>query len=228
MFNWLKKLVKPEVVYIPAPAQTEIPSEPLPKLHERKIHLGIVVGHDKKDGGATMHGSGMSEYEYGKKVLESCLKQAKDFPGLEVTGIFRDGHGIRGAYNEAVAKKCDAVVELHFNASQGSATGSLTLCTPDVNDVDFAHEVHNNICKAFNRIGQSRGVMVIGKTTRGSACVYAFKDGVNCLVEPFFGDNKAEAELGIKVLDTYARSILQGTFNWGVKSDLISARQIQG
>lgn len=227
MFKWIKSLIKPDVVVIPAPPLPDIPTELLPKLHERKIHLGIIVGHDKKDQGATML-DGTTEYQYGKKVLESCMKQMEKFPGLVVSGIFRDGQGIRGAYNESAAKKCDAVVELHFNASNGGATGSLTLCTPDVNDVEFAHEIHNNICRAFDRKGQSRGVMVIGKTTRGSACVYAFPDGVNCLVEPFFGDNKSDAELGQKKLEAYALSILQGAFNWGVKSDLISARQIQG
>lgn len=226
MFKFLKNLFKPEIKYIPAPPSEalEIKEEKLPLPHERRVHLGIIVGHTKKDGGAQMVETGENEYEYGKKVLNAILKKAESFSGLEVSGILRDDIGIRGAYDQARSIGCDAVVELHFNAANGSASGSLTLCTPDKNDLDFSHEIHNHICKAFNRVGTSRGVMVIGKTTRGSACIYAFPDGVNCLVEPFFGDNKADAKLGREKIEAYAQAICQGTFNWAIKNDLISPK----
>ena len=167
--------------------------------------------------------TGESEYEYGKKVLNAIVGHAEKFHGLIVSGIFRDEGGIRGAYEQAKVIGCDAVIELHFNASAGAAHGSLTLCTPDKNDLDFAHEIHNNICKAFNRVGSSKGVIVIGKTVRGSANIYAFPLGVNCLVEPFFGDNASDAKLGREKLDAYALALLQGTFNWAVKQDLLKS-----
>src|SRR3989337_4219198 len=138
MFDFLKKIFVPApvVVAIPKPVEAipQIKDEVLPQPNERVVHLGIVVGHTKKEGGAKLCTTKMSEYEYSSKVLESLIKQSKDYPSLKVSGIFRDEVGIHGAYAKAKSFKCDAVVELHFNAFNGSQRGSQTLCTPDKND----------------------------------------------------------------------------------------------
>lgn len=217
MFGWFKKKS------LPAPEIKPIEAVPLPKPHERIVHVGIIVGHDKKDQGAVMdHPSKLSEYAYHKELANKILAVAEEkFPKLIVSVIFRDEIGIHGAYQKAKEKMCDCVIELHFNATEGhKATGTLTLCTPDANDVEFAHIMHKQLCKAFNRIGDSLGVNVVGKSTRGAPNVYAFPDGVNCLVEPFFGDS--EAELGITKQGAYGEAILEGVMLWAIQHDLLS------
>ncbi len=221
MFRWLFKK-SPPVVLIAPPKSENIPDANLPTLSEQMVHLGIVVGHSQKDGGAILkHTSKMSEYQYGLRVAEAIEYKAKAyFPKIKVSVILRDDIGISGAYDRARGLGCDCVVELHFNAHNSKATGSLTLCTPDGGDVEFAHIIHKFICKTFGRTGDSMGVAVIGRSVRGAGNVYAFPEGVNCLVEPFFGDS--EAELGISKIDEYAECILSATTQWAVKLDLIS------
>jgi N-acetylmuramoyl-L-alanine amidase len=218
MFGWFKKKQQS----LPAPQVVEIKAEPLPQAHERIVHVGFVVGHDKKAQGAVMVGaSELTEYQYNKEIANKILEIAtKDYPTLKVSIIFRDGVGIAGAYQKAKELLCDCVIELHFNASEGKkATGTETLCTPDANDVEFAHIIHKQLCQVFGRDGNSRGVVVIGKSVRGAPNVYAFPDGVNCLVEPFFGDS--EAKLGIEKEGDYANALLQAVMSWAVKHDLL-------
>ncbi len=217
MFGWFKSkqpaIAAPSIV---------IKSEPLPQTKDQFIHLGIVVGHDKKEQGAVMdHQTKMTEYLFNKGLANKILAIAdQQFPKLKVSVILRDGQGIHGAYQEAKNKNCDAVIELHFNASANKqAKGTVTLCTPDLNDVEFAHVIHSQICKVFNRAGESMGVVVVGKSVRGAPNVYAFPEGVNCLLEPFFGDT--EAADGIAKEEECAKAILQAVMTWGMKKDLI-------
>jgi N-acetylmuramoyl-L-alanine amidase len=220
MFGWLFKKSSPVVLI--APPKAEIPDAKLPTLNEQMVHLGVIVGHSQKDGGAVLaHPSKLNEYQYGKRVAEAIEYKAKGYyPKIKVSVLLRDDIGISGAYDRARGLGCDCVVELHFNAHNGKASGSLTLCTPDGGDVEFAHILHKFICKTFNRVGSSMGVAVIGRSVRGAGNVYAFPEGVNCLLEPFFGDS--EAELGISKLDEYAEAILGGVTQWATKLDLIS------
>lgn len=218
MFGFFKR----KAPALPTPEIKSITPEPLPQPHERVVHVGFIVGHDKRDGGAVMGGSSkLSEYDYNKALSNKILSLASErFPKLKVSIIFRDGVGIAGAYQKAKEIMCDCVIELHFNASEGKkATGTVTLCTPDHNDMEFAHIIHRHICQAFARTGDSMGVVVVGRAVRGAANVYAFKDGVNCLVEPFFGDS--EADLGQAKEGEYANALLQGVMSWAHKMDLL-------
>jgi len=226
MFSKIKRFFfkdTSKTVLLKQPETKEIAEEILPSKNDQKVHLGVIVGHTKKQGGAVLLNGSMNEYQYNKKVLDAMVKN-KDifFPRLELTPIFRDDIGIAGAYDRARGLGCDCVVELHFNASNGRSSGSLTLCTSSSDDIEFAHEVHNHICTVFGRIGSSRGVAVIGRSVRGAANIYAFPEGANCLVEPFFGDSPEDGELGIKKIDEYATAILQAVNNWAKKRDLIS------
>jgi N-acetylmuramoyl-L-alanine amidase len=205
-----------------AEAQQFIHPERLPSLGDQKVHLGIIVGHEKAAQGATMPG-GLTEYQYNSLVAEELERVAKDYPWLTVTTIKRDGIGIWGAYQAAKTANCDAVIELHFNAFDEVSEGTETLCTADSDDIDFAHYVHRAMCEVFGRSGESRGVVVIGKTSRGGANVYAFPDGVNCLVEPFFGDNAKEAALGNDKREAYAKALLLATVIWAKRRGLIKA-----
>ena len=224
MFGIFKR--KPKAQTLPAPEISTVTvekNELLPRPYERVVHAAFIVGHDRKDQGAVLdHTTKLTEYEYNKQIAEKLINLAvAKYPKLKVSIIFRDNLGIQGAYKRAKEMACDCVIELHFNASEGKkATGTVTLCTPDRNDLDFAHIIHKQICQAFDRVGNSRGVTVIGRSVRGAANIYAFPDGVNCLVEPFFGDT--EAVLGIHKEDDYAKALLDGVMLWAQKVDLLS------
>ena len=217
MFGWFRK--KPTVV-LRAPENKDIPDQLLPSGSEQVVHLGVVVGHTKLSGGAVLDGaSKLSEYQYGLKVVEAMKKAMDKFPRLQLSVFLRDDIGIAGAYDQARGAGCDCVVELHFNSASGKSTGSLTLTTPDPKDVAFANMQHWYMCEAFGRDGNSRGVLSIGRSVRGAGNVYAFNEGANCLLEPFFGDK--EAELGLKKVDAYAYGILKATQEWATKQGLI-------
>mgnify|MGYP003402416605 FL=1 len=145
---------------------------------------------------------------------------AKDYPRIKLSVITRDKQGILGSYKHAQEIGCDCVIELHFNASMNhKATGSETLCTPDPMDVEFSHIIHKKICDVFGRGGDSRGVVAIGRSVRGAPNIYAFQEGPNCLVEPFFGDS--EDKLGKEKITQYAQGLLDAVSLWARKLDLI-------
>lgn len=219
MLGWLFKKKQPVILL--AENNAEIKDQPLPLASEQVVHLGVIVGHTKQAQGAVMEHGGkkISEYEYNQEIAKKMVLAASKYPRLMVSTIFRDKAGISGAYNEARKMGCDAVIELHFNAFDKKVKGTETLCTPDKNDIEFANVVHRSMCETFQRIGASRGVRVIGRSVRGAPNVYAFPEGVNCLVEPFFGD--AEADMAISKSDDYANCLLDAVQLWARHLDLV-------
>jgi N-acetylmuramoyl-L-alanine amidase len=138
--------------------------------------------------------------------------------------ILRDGIGISGAYRVARELKCDAVIELHFNAFNGKASGTETLCTVNDKDKKFAKLVQVAMCKVFDRKpgnAGDRGVKVISRSDRGGGNVYGIEQAANCLVEPFFGDNYNEAKMALECFDSYAKCLLDATKQWAVDVDLL-------
>ena len=186
----------------------------------RFVHLGIIVGHTEKTPGAKSI-TGFTEYSYNSDVAAIIAKLAKSNDKLKVSIIKRDGVGIAGAYEHATELRCDAVVELHFNDFNGLAFGTETLCSSDMTDIEFAHEIHSAVCDAFNRDGMSRGVKVLSRSSRGAENIYSFPNGVNCLVEPFFGDHPDDVEKAARLKQEYAEAIIAGVILWAKKNDLI-------
>ncbi len=214
----------PIVDPIPEVPPTPESMEELPKVNSLgHLKLGLIVGHEAKAPGATMLG-GISEYQYGKDITDKVKLLAPKIDGrIDIEIILRDHIGILGAYAKARELLCDAVIELHFNSFfDGSVHGSLTLCSPDVSDVDFAHIVHSQICEAFKRSGASLGVKTLSKSGRGGANVHSFPGGVNCLVEPFFGDNQSDAALASRCALEYAGALVRAAQLWGRKVDLLA------
>lgn len=186
------------------------------------VKLGVIVGHSEANPGAALKGSpGMYEYHFNKMVAMKMVEYAKTKQGLSVELILRDGGTIAQAYDKARELLCDAVIELHFNAFNESLVGTETLCSPDKSDVDFAHTIHKGVCNVFSRNGSSRGVTTISKSARGGVNVHSFPGGVNCLVEPFFGDNMFEAKNALRLIDAYAKGLIDSTMLWARQVDLV-------
>jgi N-acetylmuramoyl-L-alanine amidase len=225
--SWLKSLFAKPPVVIQAPPvdQADLDHQGPELIHpdDRGIlKLGIIVGHTAKAPGEKMYGLEMHEYDYNKEIASIAKTYAElDMPQVQVEVILRDVIGIAGAYQRAIDLKCDAVIELHFNGHQGEAAGTETLCTSDNTDVDFAQVIHNRVCKIFQRGGASRGVKVISRAIAGGENVHSFPAGVNCLVEPFFGDTPAEALLAQKLKHEYACGLIDAVALWGRQVDLL-------
>lgn len=193
----------------------------LPHIGEQRfVKLGLIVGHTDKNPGATSI-LGVTEYDYNSEIAALASKYANDKKEIKVIVIKRDEVGIAGAYHAAEKAGCDAVIELHFNDYTGEASGSETLCSPDLTDVEFAHEIHAGMCEAFGRSGMSRGVKVIPRSGRGAENIYSFPNGVNCLVEPFFGDNAKDWELAGDKKEAYAHALIESVILWAKKNDFI-------
>lgn len=213
--SFLKKQVQSIPVKLPFGNQRELPHpDDIPF-----VKLGIIVGHEEKAPGAKSDIG--SEYEYNSEIAHKIVKYAENMRNIKVVIIKRDGIGIEGAYQAAEKANCDAVIELHFNEYTGTVGGSETLCSSDLTDVEFAHEVHAKMCEAFNRNGMSRCVKVLSRDARGAVNVHSFTKGVNCLVEPFFGDFKADVELAKLNKEEYAKALVSGVLLWAAKNDFI-------
>lgn len=182
----------------------------------------VLVGHEKKAGGAGFkHTAFKNEYAYNTKTAEMMLAYAKEkYPGMDMHVIFRDGIGRSGALKKAAQLQPDATIELHFNAANGKAMGSETLCSVEQKDRDLATLVQDKICMVFGRGGKSRGVKAIPRSARGGENVYLLPGYANCLVEPFFGDNPTEAELAVKKHKQYAEGLVEAMFAWCKKVSL--------
>lgn len=209
-------------VALPEPSsEVELPSEGF----LGHVKLGVVIGHDMIKQGARMpkEVGGYTEYAFNQDVAKEMHAYIKrKYPMVEMKTILRDDIGIAGAYKIARESLCDCVIELHFNAFDGKALGTSTLCTPDMSDLAFAKTVHQAMCKLFNRMGrEDRGVKAISKATRGGANVHGFPGGVNCLVEPVFGDNLAEAKLLLANKDRYAWCLVDAVVLWAKQANLI-------
>jgi N-acetylmuramoyl-L-alanine amidase len=203
--NWLKSLFKKQPELITAPATPPAEIQPA-----GAITLGIIVGHEAKAQGADMTPPYyLSEYKYNSDIALLMQVYAKNRYPTKITTkiIFRDNIGISGAYKKAAELLCDAVIELHFNAANGAAKGTETLCSYDEKDVKFASIVQKHVCQALGREGQSRGLKKLSKRERGEQSTSGFT-GPNCLIEPAFGDVKTEAALLIEKKFDYAHCLV--------------------
>lgn len=210
-----------EVITEPVP----VPIIPTPVLNKSQATLGVVVGHTKKDGGATF-ALGGSEYQYNTQVAKLMTEYAKQvYPNLQVATIFRDGIGIAGAYRKIKElflgrKDPDVAIELHFNAANRKAVGTETLSTTEALDKAYSAIVQAHMCRTFGRSGMSRGVKVLKSGDRGAGNIYSLPGFANCLVEPFFGDNPSEAALAKQKQEAYARCLVDASMEYLTKLGL--------
>lgn len=212
---------------VPMVDMAEESNEELPDANfAGKVKLGIIVGHTEKSQGACMPKEigGYSEYILNSEIAKLMKIYAeKKYPSLEVEIIKRDMIGIVGAYKKARELLCDCVIELHFNGFNGKVEGTVTLCTSDMSDVAFAKTIHQAMCKLFARMGNAdRGVKAVSKSTRGGINVHQFPGGVNCLVEPVFGDNIKDAKLLLENKDKYAGTLIDAVVLWAKQSNMIN------
>jgi uncharacterized FlgJ-related protein len=183
--------------------------------------LAIVVGHTARSQGAQALSppfpadspstplSERNEYSWNRD-LALKIKKSADRAGIRCAIFFRDGVGIEGAYAAVRDWSPKATVELHFNAAEGNARGSLVLYGRDTSK-NWATALQNGFVKLYDRQGRSedRGVFIPGPDSpykRGIASVTQLHP--SALIEPFFGDNRSDATLAVQKKDGLADAIL--------------------
>lgn len=179
---------------------------PVEEIKPKKKRIGIIVGHERDAPGAEMMNFGFYEYQYNTEIANLAYNYGKDL--FDIFIIYRDGIGINGAYRKASDLMLDAVIELHFNSYNTKVNGTETLCSHKKEDIDIALVFQKNICSVFSRVGISRGITDISFSDRGGQSVTSF-NGPNCLVEPFFGDNKEDATKAMNLKNEYAIALIK-------------------
>lgn len=208
--------------------QVELPppstSHPGPEAL-RQVKLGVIIGHEAKAGGAACAvpvGGCSNEYQINTVIAGLMKAHADKLNGVDVYIIKRDGIGIAGAYKKAFDLHCDAVVELHFNAFNRKATGTLTYTSPAKEDLEFSAVIHRSMVRVFGTDGRpDRGVVTLSRGDRGATNVFSFNGMPNCLVEPVFGDVKSEINMLWDKRAEYAAALVDATALWAKKKGLL-------
>lgn len=148
------------------------------------MKVAIVIGHHKLGKGAYSKYFGLKEYDFYKRYQEQ-LKKYGD--------VFFHNYLLRG-YNtrqKSMAKKTadyDLVFELHFNSSDGDASGCEALYyyrnKKTLKLAKVFCETYTDITGTRNRGAKP----LVSDAQRGFGFVYHQKPSA-ILLEPFFGDN---------------------------------------
>lgn len=212
---------------VPFPAEDQ-----LPIIGEDDIgilNLAIIVGHDAKAQGATFPDlnelSGlMTEYKYNKKVAE-YIKVKSESHHINTEIFLRDGDSIKGVYEKVVKHNPDVCIELHFNShSDPKVSGTETLCSSDSSDVTLSEIIQKNMCAIYARSATSRGVKAIPKSAKGGYAVWSTPNIASCLVEPFFGSNREDANLARYNEEKLADILLQSVKEYAHAKQIVLGR----
>ena len=121
--------------------------------------------------------------------------------------FFRDDQKLSEAYEEIVKFEPDLNIELHFNSSESDLAVGTEVLFSKYSAGPVAEWLQKALCTALNRTGPSdRGVKFLSPGSRG----YSNTQYLNCpnvLIEPFFGSNAQDCELGRKNMDRMAAEI---------------------
>ena len=172
--------------------------------------LAIIVGHtEMRQGAFALAPISQHEYSFNREVAREMEAAAAEI-GIAARTFFRDGVGIKGAYQAAAAFEPDGIVELHFNAASAAARGTETLCSEDHPDSKkLADLVQQSMVEVFSRTGtKNRGVKVLRAGDRGFGNVSAAPTVPSVLVEPFFGSNSADCKIASENRSGYAAGLV--------------------
>lgn len=178
------------------------------------MKLAILVGHSKDAKGASSVAPlRMAEYDYNNEIAQLMFREAMA-EGMEVAIFHRDGVGVDGvgrAVDNWIAKDdIGCSIELHFNASNGTARGTEVLYDADPKGgEDFAKLALSELYKVFKREGkQQRGAKLLEYGDRGHRNLRVVHRPA-ILVEPAFGDNPDDAALLANLKQPYAAALVR-------------------
>lgn len=175
--------------------------------------LAIVVGHDKFNPGArAVYPISQYEYHYNTEIAGLMDFMAKEYQ-LQTRIFFRNSGLVKAyeAVNAWAENTLCVAIELHFNSSEDRrAKGTETLYDDPQSQI-LATLIQGSVLIAFKRtIEQNRKTVLIKEGDRGHRNL-ALAKCPSVIVEPFFGSNKEDAELGHTLKKEYAECLLIAT-----------------
>lgn len=179
--------------------------------------LVLVCGHTRTSPGAYgVWPINMHEYDFNRLFAQEISHFVKSM-GYRCPIVFRDNVGIKGAYQSAAGHNPSAIIELHFNAANGKASGTETLIltrgdSPDIMENEFGHWIQAIMVKTLEL--PDRGVKNRGLGERGSSNLNQVKDCPSILIEPAFGDNPKDAFVFYEKRMELAQNIARGFVQW--------------
>jgi N-acetylmuramoyl-L-alanine amidase len=179
-------------------------------MDKNAMRLAIIVGHDKKSKGAFSKTLGVSEYDFNGEMA-IMAKTYAEIKGVACEVFYRDGVGIAGAVKNALKFKPNCIIEWHFNAADGTASGTETLYsdhddTDGINEVLFAKTVNNAMVGVLGL--KDRGIKKLLPGGRGYGNLAVAKSVPSILIEPFFGDTPKDAKAAINNKQELAQSVV--------------------
>ncbi|MEE4207848.1 MAG: N-acetylmuramoyl-L-alanine amidase, partial [Parvularcula sp.] len=175
--------------------------------------LAVVVGHTRSSPGAEgkapplpqSPNTARFEYTWNSELAE-MIKQRADASGIRCSVFFRDSGGITGAYARVRQWRPEATLELHFNAFNGRARGTETLFALPTSRA-WAQALQNEFVALYKRSGSlDRGLKDRSGGGRGRLSLTQISP--SALIEPFFGDEPSDADLGEQKKERLADAIV--------------------
>lgn len=190
---------------------------------KRGMVLGIVIGPNRKSPVFSPPYQATTAFQYCAEIAEMMKDYiVKQELNVKPVIVVKEPQGVAAAYHILEQAKCDAVIELQMNAFNKEIQGTETLCSSNDRDLYFAGLIHRGLVNLWSRKGKfDRGVKALSRGDRGSASAHAFDGGVNCIVEPGFCDNAADAHLAIQDREKLAQCLVNGAVLWGRKQSLL-------
>lgn len=170
----------------------------------------LQIGH----GGNSSHydsgaigADGTHEHKFNRDELHPLLSKELEDMGFEVVTIIQE-KSFGELPDRINALNPDVILSLHFNAFNGSATGSETLhYYRSRNGLRLAKLIQDGVVKALGLA--DRGCKGLRSGYRGSALVKRTR-AVAVILEPFFGDNPNDLATARENLGELARNIAKG------------------
>lgn len=203
------KEIGESIAVAPAPAK--------PPVSGKVLKIATIVGHTKKASGAFSKTLNQSEYVYNTDLLERIQKLAPA-RGCEVLIVTRDTGGIKGAYAAALKWKPDVVLEAHFNAANGKASGAECLFSDNYDQAGLKELLLAQILA--KKMADALGIPNRGAKERASSGERGFQNLsqttniASVLFESGFGDNPVDAKAMRDKKDALAAAILDGVLQW--------------
>lgn len=184
-------------------------------MFNKNYDIGIIVGHSQKRNGAYAL-EPINDYEYNYNLyIAREMADLIDDAGYRCL-IVNSSKTIFDACDKIMKANCKVCIELHFNNAGKLSYGSEVLYNSR-NEINkkFAQYMQDVLVSTFNRTGKGdRGIKEKLKGHAGFSNCYEIKDIPNCLLEPFFGNNKDEVKLMIEKKPEYIANVADALIGW--------------
>lgn len=182
--------------------------------------IALIVGHNSESKGASMTEpfNTVDEYEYNTILANVVLAQSIDNTNMVFKVFLRDGRGISETYRAVTQWGPSASIELHFNSFSDSKVKGCEVLYGEIEGSEwFAKCMQKRLFKVM--ANENRGVKYRGKNDRGGTSLNSCLGGSypRILIEPFFGSNLWDVERGLLNLNSIAKGIISGCYDYFYK-----------